>query len=121
LTTIETAIRRDKHPETLQRRTAIHLLHLGHKPGEVAKMQAVSIPTIDSWIDRWRAGGVEKLANQPKSGRPLKADDAYTLALLEVIEKEPSKLGYDFTIWTIDRLLARLEKKTGISLSAGSH
>ncbi len=39
------------------------------------------------------------------------------LALLEVIEKEPSEFGYDFTIWTIDRLRAHLEKKTGISLS----
>jgi len=117
LTAVETAIHRDKRPEVRQRCTAIRILHLGHKPGEVAKMQAVSIPTIYSWIDRWREGGVEKLANQPKSGRPLKADDAYTLALLEVIEKEPSELGYDFTIWTIDRLRAHLEKKTGISLS----
>jgi transposase len=34
-----------------------------------------------------------------------------------VIEKEPSELGYDFAIWTIDRLRAHLEQKTGISLS----
>jgi transposase len=37
--------------------------------------------------------------------------------LLEVIEKEPGEFGYDFSIWTIDRLRAHLEKETGISLS----
>ena len=66
---------------------------------------------------RWQSGGVEALANQPKSGRPPKADDAYSLALVEVLEKEPSEVGYDFTIWTVERLSAHLEKVTGIALS----
>lgn len=117
LADIEKAIRSDKRPEVRQRSTVIRLLHLGHKPGEIAQMQAVSKPTIYGWYDRWVAGGVEGLANRPKSGRPLKADDAYTMALQEVLEKEPSELGYDFTIWTIDRLRAHLKKATGIDLS----
>jgi transposase len=117
LTAVETAIHHDKRPEVRQRCTVIRLLHLGHKPEQIAEMQAVSKPTIYGWYDRWCNGGVEELANKHKSGRPLKADDAYTTALLEVIEKEPSELGYDFTIWTIDRLRMHLEKKTGIGLS----
>jgi transposase len=114
---IENAIRHDKRPEVRQRCTVIRLLHLGHKPIEVAKMQAVTTPTIYLWINRWRSGGVEGLANKPKSGRPLKADDEYSLALEETIAKEPSELGYDFAIWTVDRLRAHLKKKTGIDLS----
>ncbi len=117
LTAVEAAIHHDKRPEVRQRCTAIRLLHLGHKPEQIAKMQAVSKPTIYGWINRWRSEGVEGLANKPKSGRPLKADDEYTVALLDVIEKEPSELGYDFAIWTIDRLRVHLEKKTGIRLS----
>jgi transposase len=117
LADVEAAIRRDKRPEVRQRCTVIRLLHLGHKPEQIAEMQAVSKPTIYGWYDRWRSGGIEGLANRPKSGRPLKADDAYSVALQEVIEKEPSEVGYDFAIWTIDRLRAHLEKKTGISLS----
>jgi len=118
LAMIEAAIHHDKRPEVRQRSTAIRLLHLGHKPKQVAEMQAVSKPTIYGWIDRWWSGGVEGLANRPKSGRPLKADDAYSLKFLEIIEKEPTELGYDFTIWTVDRLRAHLEKETGIGLSA---
>jgi len=117
MTAVETAIHRDKRPEVRQRCLAIRLLHLDHTPGEVAKMQGVSLPSIYSWINRFRSGGVEELANKGKSGRPLKADDEYTEVLLEVIDKDPSELGYDFRIWTIDRLRAHLEKKTGMSLS----
>lgn len=117
LRAVEAAIRRDKRPEVRQRCTAIRLLHLGHKPEEVARMQAVSIPTIYGWIDRWWAGGVEGMANRPKSGRPAKADEAYSRRLEEVIAKEPDELGYDFAIWTSDRLRAHLQKVTGIDLS----
>jgi transposase len=117
LKAVETAIKHDKRPEVVQRSMAIRLLHLGHKPEEVAKMQAASKATIYGWFARWRSDGVEALANQPKSGRPPKADDAYSLALVEVIEKEPSEVGYDFTIWTVERLSAHLEKVTGIILS----
>jgi len=114
---VEAGIRRDKRPEVRQRCTTIRLLHLGYKPEQVAKMQAVSIPTIYSWINRWRSGGVEELANKPRSGRPPKADEGYCLRLAEVLEKEPQALGYGFTVWTIDRLRAHLEKETGIELS----
>jgi putative transposase len=117
LQAVETAIRRDKRPEVRQRCAAIRLLHLGHKPEQVAEMQVVSIPTIYSWINRWRKGGVEELANKPRSGRPPKADDGYISLLGEVIETVPEELGYGFTVWTIDRLRAHLEKATGIDLS----
>jgi transposase len=117
LQAVEIALRHDKRPEVRQRCMLIRLLHLGYKPEEIAEMQAVSKPTVYAWFKRWREKGLEGLANKPKSGRPLKADDEYSLKLLEVIEKEPSELGYDFTIWTIDRLRAYLEKETGISLS----
>jgi transposase len=117
LAKLETAIRRDKRPEVRQRSTAIRLLHLGHKVAEVAEMQAVSQPTIYGWWQRWCAGGLEGLANQPKSGRPPKADAAYIALVEEVVEQLPADLGYNFAIWTIDRLRAHLAQETGLELS----
>jgi transposase len=114
---VETAMRRDPRPAVRQRCTAIRLLHLGYKPEQVAEMQAVSIPTIYSWIKRFRKGGVEELATKPRSGRPAKANEEYERIVAEVIEKEPEELGYAFTVWTIDRLRAHLAKETGIALS----
>lgn len=117
LAELEQAIRRDKRPEVRQRGTAIRLLHLGHKAEEVAQMAAVSKPTVYGWWKRWCAGGVEELANKPKSGRPLKADEAYIALAEEVVEQAPSDLGYHFTVWTTDRLRAHLAQETGIELS----
>jgi transposase len=117
LAEVEKAIRHDKRAEVRQRSTVIRLLHLGHKPEEIASMQAMSIPTVYGWLKRWQQDGIEGLANRPKSGRPAKADDAYSQTLERVLEQEPKELGYDFAIWTVDRLRQHLEKETGIALS----
>jgi transposase len=60
---------------------------------------------------------MEALADKPRSGRPSKSEDAYSLLLEAVVEKAPTELGYNFAIWTIDRLRAHLAKETGIDLS----
>jgi transposase len=117
LAKLERAIRRDKRPEVRQRSIAIRLLHLGHKAEEVAQMQAVSKPTVYGWWKRWIAGGLEGLANKPRSGRPQKADENYIALVQEVVEQEPADLGYGFTVWTVDRLRAHLVQETGLELS----
>jgi transposase len=114
---IEKAIRHDKRPKERQRCRVIRLLHLDYKPEEIAKMQAISIPAAYGWLKRWQREGTEKLANKAKSGRPAKADDAYNQALVRVLEQEPKEFGYDFAIWTVERLRQHLEKETGIALS----
>lgn len=115
---IEQAMNQAKQPEVRQRATAIRLLHLGHGPDEAAKMMAVSKATIYNWHARWREGGVEGLVNRPKSGRPTKATHEYVEKLEEALEADPTELGYDFNIWTVDRLRAHLQQQTGIKLSA---
>jgi transposase len=117
LATIETAIRHDKRPEVRQRCSTIRLLHLGYKPEQVAQMEAVSIPTVYGWYNRWRQTGIEGLATKPRSGRPPKTGEEYVQALKETLEKEPQELGYDFSIWTVERLRLHLEKETGTNLS----
>ena len=114
---LEAAIRHDKRPEVRQRCMAIRLLHLGHKPKEVAQLQAVSIPTVYGWYNRWRQDGIEGLATKPRSGRPLKTDEAYLAALEEALAQEPEAFGYDFSVWTIERLGLHLAKETGTALS----
>ena len=117
LAEIERAIRQGKRSEVRQRATVIRLLHLGHKPEAVAEQQMVSVPTIYNWHKLWREKGIAGLANKPRKGRPPKATEAYCQKLEEVLEKEPSALGYRFAIWTADRLRAHLNKETGILLS----
>jgi transposase len=117
LAKVESAIRQDKRPEVRQRATVIRLLHLKYCPEVIAEQQMVSLPTIYNWHRLWREKGIEGLANQPRKGRPPKADAAYCQKLEEALEKEPSEYGYGFTIWTTDRLRQHLEKETSLLLS----
>ena len=52
LIVIETAIRHDKRPEVRQRCIAIRLLHLDHKPEQVAEMLQLSKNTVYDLISR---------------------------------------------------------------------
>jgi transposase len=117
LATIRRAIVRDKRAEVRHRATAIHLLHQGHKPHEVAETLAVTLGSIYKWHQRWRTQGVEGLADLPRSGAPPKADATYWQRLDEVLETEPQRLGYPFTLWTVKRLAAHMAQATGIAMS----
>ena len=117
---IENAQRTSPDPRVRQRATALRLLHLGKKPGEVAALLNVSQATIFNWHAEWRAAGVAGLSDQPRSGRPPLADAAYRAKVEEVIETDPTSLGYGFTCWTIQRLIAHLAKATGIEVSVNT-
>jgi transposase len=110
---IALAVKSDKRPEVRQRAMGVRLLHEGQSPKEVAKIMAVSQPTVYDWHHRWQANGLEGLANRPKSGRPRKADNSYVELLKKIIEQDPQELGYTFTIWTAGRLRLHLEVATG--------
>lgn len=117
LAQVEQAQRKDKRPEVRQRATAVHLLHLGHKPAAVAVMLSVTEQAVYQWHRRYRQGGLVALANQPKGRPKRKADDAYIQALEATLDQEPSVLGYDFAIWTVERLRDHLARGTGVYLS----
>ena len=117
LKTLEQAISESHDVRVVKRATAIRLLHLGHKPDEVAKLLVVSLATINNWHRDWKAEGLAGLQDKPKSGRPRKADAEYCQMLEEALDNEPTEYGYDFAIWTLDRLREHLEKQTGKRLS----
>jgi transposase len=96
---------------------ALQLLHQGMKPQTVAEMLVVSLGSIYKWHARWREGGLDAVANQPKSGAPRKADEAYWQQVEGVVEQDPRTFGYTFTTWTAERLIAHMATETGIELS----
>jgi transposase len=117
LAVVRQAMKHDKRAEVRHRATALHLLHQGMKPQAVADTLAVSLGSIHKWHARWRAGGLDALANQPKSGAPPKADEAYWQRVDEVVAQAPAALGYNFSVWTAERLIAHMAQETGIELS----
>ena len=110
------AIKRDKRPEVVRRATAVHLLHQGHRVADVAKTLSASKPIIYAWHECFLAEGVEGLADKPKPRSRRKVTDEYIQALEETLEHEPANFGYEFAIWTRERLRDHLEQKTGIHI-----
>src|SRR5215510_1699072 len=111
------AVAHDKRPEVVKRATAIRLLHLGYQVQEIARMLVVDRGSIYGWHRRWRKGGLEGLANHPRSGRPRKAGGNYREILEQTLAQAPAEAGYDFAIWTIERLRQHMLDETGIDLS----
>jgi transposase len=114
---LEQTINSSPYPEVRQRAIAIRLLHLGQQPEQVAQAVMVTSNTIYAWHKRWREQGIAGLRDGQRSGRPLKADQAYLQELERVLDLDPHTLDLPFTIWTLNRLRLYLAEKTGILLS----
>ena len=54
-------------------------------------------------------------------GNYRKATEEYINLLLEIIEIEPGKYGYEFRRWTTARLSIHLEEKPGVKLSGSEY
>lgn len=117
LETIEQAIRYEKDRRVVKRATGLRLLHQGHSPQEVVEILQVSDVTVYSWHHRWQENGLEGLHDEPRPGRPPKADEAYRQAIDQALESDPTEHGYDFAIWTLERLGEHLAIQTGTVLS----
>ena len=113
LSTIEQIIKTSKSSRMVKRAMGIRMLHLGHKAKEVGQTLSVSEPTVYSWFHRWKVEGLKGLENRPKSGRPAVADKAYLQVVEETLEQDPGELGYDFSLWTIQRLNQHVNRVTG--------
>lgn len=114
LQTIDPAIKSHPDLRVRQRAQMIRLLHLGYKPAAIGELLSVSGALVYYWHARWRESGLEGLADKPRVGRPKAGGDEYRQRLEQVIEIEPNRLGYGFNVWTSERLLAHMEKETGI-------
>lgn len=117
LSQIDQVIKTSKSSRLVKRATGIRMLHLGYNADEVGRALSVSAPTVYSWFHRWKAEGLKGLENRPKSGRPAIADAAYLHVVEETLERDPGELGYDFTLWTIQRLNQHVSRVTGKRLS----
>ena len=113
LSEIEESLQKSQKARVVKRATALRMLHQGHPPQEVAEILIVSPATIYGWFHRFKAEGAAGLDHHPKSGRPPTADESYLKVLEEPLDTDPGELGYEFTIWTVERLNQHLIKVTG--------
>lgn len=99
---------------------AILALGKGERVLVVAQANDVTPHTIYAWHKRYKTGGIAALSHKPRSGRPRKWTPEYLAQLESTLETDPKTLGYDFSLWTLERLAAHLAKVTNIELTSRS-
>jgi transposase len=85
----------------------------------IARWSGLQETTVQRWLDRFVAGGVDALRDAPRTGRPPKADAAYRAALEQALASVPPALGLPFDVWTSPRLSAYLAETTGVRIAPG--
>jgi transposase len=105
---------------TRRRAEAVRLLAEGYSPRTAAQAIGVMPKTVRAWRRRFRADGIDGLADRPRSGRPTKADPNYLDWLESALAETPEDMGFDGVAgWTVPMLRTLLERETGINLSDG--
>ena len=111
-----------KSSPNLSLRTRAHALwlsHKGYKVSEIAGILDRHPNTITAWFSRFERGGLEKLGDQNRSGRPAIAGEEFQKKLVEAVKTPPPKLGYAFTTWSAERLRSHMTRQTGIDVTEG--
>ena len=101
-------------PSGLAKRARMVLLAADGMPNaQIARTVGVSRPTVISWRDRYQAGGIGALDDQPRSGRPAEIDEITVVTATLVNDgRPPRRLG--ITHWSARFLAAEL----GISFAS---
>lgn len=92
---------------------------LGYEAAEIARWSGRSVRRVRHWLRRFTAAGIDGLADGARSGRPVKADAAYRVALAAAVTTPPPAVGLPFDVWTSDRLSAYLTETTGTRIAPG--
>jgi transposase len=117
---VEVALRRrDLAPRVRERLEMVKSVALGRSLAEAARWGGRTTRTVTRWLCAFAEGGIAALADAPRSGRPVRADAAYVVALERAAETAPRTLGLLFDTWTSPRLSAYLAETTGVRIAPG--
>ncbi len=84
---------------------------------EIASFIGCGYRTVAYWCVHGDPENIDSLRDKRQQGNYRKATEEYIELLLEVAEKAPSELGYEFGRWTAERLSTYLLEQTEIKLS----
>ena len=116
---LQKALREEEKANIRERILILLLLNDGKTQSKIADFLGCSLNKVSYWCLKGDPDNLESLIDERMKGNHKKATDKYIEILLETIEKDPQKLGYNFGRWTAQRLATYLEGATGIKLSGG--
>jgi transposase len=84
---------------------------------QIAAIVRTAEETVRRWLKRYRAEGINGLADVPRPGGPPKITAAYQQRLLHLVRQRPRSLDLPYSMWTNQRLADVLAEETGIRVS----
>lgn len=82
----------------------------------ISQVTGLSGDAVTDIRRRWQQRGMASLTELPRPGRPPKVTAEYRKQLRKAIRAGPLVHGYIFSVWSIARLNAHLQKITGIKI-----
>jgi len=114
---LQRALKEHEHPDIRERVLIFLLLNDGNTQKHIAELIGCSLSKVAYWCVHGDPDNLDSLSDERMKGNYRKATEEYINLLLEIIEIDPEKYGYEFGRWTTARLATHLKEKTGIELS----
>ncbi|MCA1628266.1 MAG: helix-turn-helix domain-containing protein [Acidobacteria bacterium] len=84
---------------------------------EIARIVRESDVTVQRWLKRYLAEGIEGLKDAPRPGRAPTVTETYRAELVAAVRRRPRSLDLPYSMWTLQRLVDYLAEKTGLRVS----
>lgn len=102
-----------------RRLQAVLLVARGFAVPEVARITGAPSDAVYRWLRRYLGTcDPDSLRNAPRSGRPRVADRITDARIVREFRRDPLRLGYNTTGWTVALLARHLGGKYGCPISA---
>lgn len=99
-----------------ERCQAVLMVSRGRKRKDIAQDLSVTTRTLQNWLDRWLAEGLEGLKIQWALGREPRIPDEMAEEVKEWVKGGPQSVGLDRANWTYEELAAYLWQHKGIEV-----
>ena len=84
---------------------------------EIAAIFELHPASVRTWIGRFDVAGPAGLLDDPRSGRPRKADPQVQHTVDQLLRTDPQGAGYQATAWTVAMLLMAVGTRLGVTVS----
>ena len=115
---LQQLLKQSDRSEMRERVLILLLMNDGRTQEEIAALIGCSRRTVAYWCVHGDPDTIESLEDGRRKREYRKVNQVYIDKLLEIVEEEPSELGYEFGRWTAERLSTYLEKETGLKISS---
>ena len=102
-----------------KRLQAVRLIAAGRAVKEVAQVVGVSEHTIYNWVNCYlQEHAADALFDEPRAGRPPVAPGITAARIEREFGRDPLRLGYQATVWTVPLFTTHLSRRYRCRLSS---